>query len=97
MRSAKARLLCPLLLSFGFAAAGCGGGDDASGEMGGETTTAAAKSTKPEPSGRTDPRPADYVPYRCSQCSCRVFMGDEAICSRPTCQHHWSDHQSKID
>jgi hypothetical protein len=33
------------------------------------------------------------VRYRCSTCSCSVFTGEGAYCNRPSCQHHWSDHQ----
>ncbi len=37
--------------------------------------------------------PADYIRSRCGMCSCRVFMGNAAECTRPSCRHHWQEHQ----
>ncbi len=42
------------------------------------------------------PPPDDYVRSRCTVCSCRVFTGGTGICSRPSCNHGWKDHQSKL-
>ena len=68
----------------------CGGSpaaatDDA-GRSGGDTVTNATRQSEPPP-------PADYVRSSCHECSCRVFAGDTGYCSRPSCKHHWTDHQ----
>ena len=47
-----------------------------------------AKDAKSEPGP-----PADFVRAKCTACSCRFFSGDEGYCSRPSCRHHWRDHQ----
>ncbi len=56
------------------------------GEDGSDAKAEARKSNEPGP-------PADYVRARCGNCSCRVFMGDEGHCTRPSCRHHWQEHQ----
>ena len=59
--------------------------DSSSASTGGESPDAPKASQKGPP--------ADYVRSRCAMCSCRVFMGDAAECSRPSCRHHWQEHQ----
>ncbi len=44
-------------------------------------------------SQRTDAPPADFSRARCSKCSCGFFSGHDGQCRRPSCKHHWSDHQ----
>lgn len=86
-------LLCaPIVVAAVLALVSCRGSTEASpgGEPGKDR--AAAQATE-EARNNEPPPPADYVRYRCSKCSCRVFTGDGAYCNRPSCQHHWSDHQ----
>ena len=65
----------------------CGGSPEtAPDEQATAETGGTAKSNEPGP-------PDTYVPYRCSQCGCRVFMGDAAYCNRPACKHSWQEHQ----
>ena len=89
------RFSIPLVAVAVLALGSCGGPSEtnASGQAEGEP--AAAESGGPG-AKNTPPRPDTYVPYRCSVCSCRVFMGDGATCSRPSCEHPWSDHQSPL-
>lgn len=64
---------------------GKSGKSGTSGGSGDSVTTAQRKS---EP-----PPPADYVRSSCHECSCRVFAGAGGYCGRPSCKHHWTDHQ----
>ncbi len=73
----------------------CGGSpaaatDDAGGSRGsggsGNAVTSSTRQNEPPP-------PADYVRSSCHECSCRVFTGDKGYCRRPSCRHHWTDHQ----
>jgi len=82
----------PLVAAAVLVLGSCGGssettpGEQAEGGQAAADTSGPAKSNEPGP-------PDTYVPYRCSQCGCRVFMGDAAYCNRPSCQHHWTEHQ----
>lgn len=95
MRSMKAGLVPTLAIAVTMLLAGCGGASESEGGTAGQasSTTASNSTGKKTASGRTDMPPADYVPYRCTECSCRIFMGDGPDCSRPACKHHWSAHQ----
>ncbi len=90
IRSLGALALGAILL----AAAGCGGPDEAEGASAGKSDkkSQTARSEEKKAQGRTDMPPADYVRYRCSECSCTVFTGEGADCGRPGCRHHWSTH-----
>jgi hypothetical protein len=83
-------LLCvPLVAAALLALGSCGGSSSETSpgdEAAAESKSPAARSNEPGP-------PDTFVPYRCSVCACRVFTGDGAYCNRPSCQHHWSDHQ----
>lgn len=76
------------------AAAGCSGPSEAKGAAPkeGKKPAAESRASSTQAKGRTDLPPADYVRYRCSECSCAAFSGDAADCSRPGCRHHWSTH-----
>ena len=81
-----------LVTAFVLALAACGA-DQASAD---ETDAA----EKPKEQAVSDTKrqsepapPADYVRSRCTDCSCRVYMGDGGYCSRPACKHHWKNHQ----
>ena len=52
----------------------------------GEVDTQQAGGVEPGP-------PADYVRSKCSECSCRVYMGEQGSCTRPACRHGWKNHQ----
>ncbi len=82
-----------LVTAFVLALAACGA-DQASAD---EKTDTAEKPKEPAVSDakrQSEPAPpADYVRSRCTDCSCRVFMGDGGYCSRPACKHHWESHQ----
>ncbi len=70
------------------------GADEASAD---DKADAADKTKAPSVSDanrKSEPAPpADYVRSRCTECSCRVYMGDGGYCSRPACKHHWKDHK----
>ena len=93
MSTMKLRLLA-LALGTGLVLtlAACGGSPaeatDDTGKSGGsgDSVTTAQRQNEPPP-------PADYVRFSCHECSCRVFAGDNGYCSRPSCRHHWKDHQ----
>jgi len=82
-----------LVTAFVLALAACGA-DEASAD---DTSAAAEKTKEPavsETKRQSEPAPpADYVRSRCTECSCRVYMGDGGYCSRPACKHHWKDHK----
>ena len=86
-------LFCvPLIAATVLALGSCGGSPEtasagqAEGERAAGESKGRAKSNEPGP-------PDTYVPYRCSQCGGRVFMGDGAYCNRPSCEHRWTEHQ----
>ncbi len=81
----------PLVAAALLALGSCGGSSEASPDEPAEGAKAADAATSRAASNEPGP-PDTYVPYRCSVCSCRVFMGGGAYCSRPSCQHHWTDH-----
>jgi len=82
----------PLVAAAMLVLGSCGGSSetDPDEQAGGEQAAAETRG----PAASNEPGPPDtYVPYRCSQCGCRVFMGDGAYCSRPACKHSWQEHQ----
>ncbi len=71
----------------------CGSDEDASDQSDDATeATSKGADTKAAAKPKGGP-PADYVKWKCSTCSCRVFAGDGAECTRPSCRHNWSEHQ----
>jgi hypothetical protein len=87
-------LICaPIIAAAMLALGSCGGSSETSPDVQAEGEQAAAEATS-EAGGTKPDRPDTYVPYRCSICSCRFFTGDGANCNRPSCQHHWTDHQA---
>jgi hypothetical protein len=97
MSRIRPSLLCvPIMAVAVLALVSCRGSTEAS--PGDEAENARTAAEAREEARRNEPPPPDdYVRYRCSKCSCRVFMGDGAYCSRPSCRHHWSEHQRSFD
>ncbi len=96
---------CLLVVSMAMLLAlwGCGRSSaDAGSESEAGTTAEESRDSKADREARAaaaraePPPPDDYVRSRCTVCSCRVFTGSTGACSRPSCNHGWKDHQSKL-
>ncbi len=82
-----------LVTAFVLALAACGA-DQASADQKTDTADKPKEQAVSDAKRRSEPAPpADYVRSRCTDCSCRVYMGDGGYCSRPACKHHWKNHQ----
>jgi hypothetical protein len=87
------KLACiPLVAAAMLVLGSCGGSSETGSDEQAAGGKAAAETRGPAASNEPGP-PDDYVPYSCSQCGCRVFMGDAAHCNRPACKHSWQEHQ----
>jgi len=87
------KLACiPLVAATMLVLGSCGGSSETGSDEQAAGGKAAAETRGPAASNEPGP-PDTYVPYRCSQCNCRVFMGDAAYCNRPACKHSWQEHQ----
>jgi hypothetical protein len=86
-------LLCAAFIAAAMLALGsCGGSSETSPDEQAEAEQAASAAAS-EAAGKEPGPPDTYVPYRCSTCGCRVFTGEAAYCNRPSCKHHWTEHQ----
>ena len=83
-----------LLVSVLMLVTACGKPASTSAAEDGEPKKKEARKAKDAKDAKSEPGPpADFVRAKCTACSCRFFSGDEGYCSRPSCRHHWKDHQ----
>jgi hypothetical protein len=91
-RFSRSLFYVPLAAAAVLVLGSCGGSPETA--SGGQADSGRTAAESRDPAKSNEPGPPDtYVPYRCSQCGCRVFMGDGAYCNRPSCEHRWTEHQ----